>query len=182
MWEWLDEVLSLLVIAAVVVLRWRVKADIERSVDKKFREWEVRFSVFHTRLVDAMDVIRRRLAEAIRAVRMYAGRSYLTTEDNLTGELDSVGRFLDEVRFELDSRQFYFDSVTRENVRNVIRLLFDISVKVATSLEAKADNRTERANKILEELPGLTDDLDAAKEKLDKRFRAIVRDELQPVD
>lgn len=171
--EWLDTVLSLLVIAAVFVVRWWVKADIERSVDKKFREWEVRFSTFHGRLVEAMEVVRGALARAVGAAKKYRSGSNFRTEDDLRGELRQVQSRLEEARLAFESRAFYFDEATRELVENLFDGLYRTIVNIRLYLRAESRGSLDRVEEHLEMVERYSEELDAAKATLDRRFRVL---------
>jgi hypothetical protein len=67
-----------LAVLALTVLVWlaartAVKAAVERALERKFREWEVRFSKLHERRVEVMEGMMDRLVDLKRALDAATG-------------------------------------------------------------------------------------------------------------
>lgn len=178
---WLDWDRWLLPPAAVAVVGWWVKAAVERSVDKKFREWEVRYATFHGRLVEAMEVIRGELARAIRAAEKYRSGSHTRTEEELRGPLQLVHRCLEDARLAFESRAFYFDDATRKLVENLFDGLYRTVGHIRMYLRAETLGFLERVEKSLESAERYSEELAAAKTTLDRRFRVLAGGGSEPI-
>lgn len=120
---------GLVVAAEIAVLlpllvRWWSKAAVERAVEKKFREWEVRFSMLHERRIGVLEAVKEHVVDAqqaLDAAQVYLDASIEGEElDELLGEADLAWRRATRT---LASRQFYLPP---ETGRRVERLLHDI--------------------------------------------------------
>lgn len=176
--EWLRDAgfttawLTAVILVAGRLVRIAVEKRVEKTVEKKFREWEVRFSTFHGRLVEAMETIRRALAEAIEAVDTYRSLSQVRVSADIHNEYVEVQRALRTAKLEFEARSFYFDPDARETIRGVYDGLIEAFVGVRLQLLAE-----EKGKELPQEREKMLADVAARLEKaavaLDEQFRTL---------
>lgn len=185
MWEQFVQVLIFVGVAAIL---WLVavgrrsaeaaavraaEAAVERAIEKKFRQWEVRFSTFHGRMVEAMEIIRRALAKASQAADTYQSLSTYRTAEDLTEELREVQHSLREARLEFEARSFYFDPDARDAIEDVFDGLTRGPALTRLYLHAEARGRREVVEEALTSVERVSDRLNKAKRQLDEQFRKL---------
>lgn len=171
-----------LVPPATLVAGWAVKAWIERTIERRFRDWEVRFSTFHVRLVDAMELIRRVLAEANAAITSYQAYAFSSWGVKGNDEMEAALDGLHKASFELQCRQFYFDGDTRRVIERVVDLLTRTVGDARAVFLSGGRDQPQEVTDFAARIEKRSKDLRDAEKELDGRFRAIVRGEFEPTD
>lgn len=114
-----------LAVLALTVLVWlaartAVKAAVERALERKFREWEVRFSKLHERRVEVMEGMMDRLVDLKRALDAATGPQH---EDDAHGyqhllEATAAGN---EAHRYFAARRYYLPKETADKVDRLLR-------------------------------------------------------------
>lgn len=166
---------------AFVVLAWlaartAVAAAVERAIERKFREWEVRFSLLHTRRLDALEMIQEHLADTRAALE--SAKPYLEPVDNpaeLQRHLSEATAGWRKASRTLASRRFYFPPATCAKLEDLLDGLKCTNLWAMIMEYGESSNQSEGFRRRTKAKYGeLRDQVQVMSDEIDQEFRRLV--------
>lgn len=175
---WLKALWAAAVVLLPPISTWLAKVFAERAVEKKFREWEVRFSKLHERRVEVMDELQDRLIDLKHALDAAADIQWNLEDPHGVEHLIAAAEAGREARRCLATRRYYLPREAADRVGEVLEEMRSIHVSILTGVEGKlrGDRDPAADSLILDGYKGVREKLPALFDELEVEFRTLVDD------
>ena len=173
---WVKTIWAALVLMLPPISTWLAKVFAERAVEKKFREWEVRFSKLHERRVEVMDELQDHLIDVKHALDKAAGIKWNLEDPDGVEHINAAAEAGMKAHRCLATRRYYLPKKAAKRVGEVLEEMRSIQISILTGVEGKLWGDIDPASDALVSngYKGVREKLPALFDLLEQEFRSLV--------
>lgn len=177
-WQGLVALGAAVVALTGVVVRAAASSAVERAVERKFRQWEVRFSKLHERRVEVMEETQDRLVALKRALDAASGLQPLEDPHGLQ-DLQEATDALNEAARYVAARRYYLPSGTAAKLAKLLSETRTAWASMVTGAQFPARGGLETSSSStlmrIEGFQAVREKLPPLLTEVEEEFRRLVR-------